>query len=48
MLIDPITLDAEEPRYVGRIDKPRSALRASTRSHKLSDPLGDLLDVVGI
>lgn len=48
MLIDPIALDAEEPGYVGRIDEPRSALSVSARPHKLGDPLGDLLDVIGI
>jgi hypothetical protein len=48
MLVDPIPLDAEQPRNVSGINKPRSALGASTRSHQLGDPLGDLLDVVGI
>jgi hypothetical protein len=48
VLVDPIALDAEQSRNMGSINKSRSALRASARSHQLSDPLGDLLDVVGI
>jgi hypothetical protein len=48
MLVDPIALDAEEPRDVGGVDKPLGRSAVLSRRDQLDHAAGDLLDVIGV